>query len=278
LSAYAVEEYFYEKDEFLEDFPEYNIYMEDGVIYIPSCAPMYMWEDPVSGYCEAGEWIEGADLCSGYLALPGHEFVNEWESLGEGKFFDGYVGTFIAGVETAEQTVEIMGNIKTPGLYKLVKPFDYIVESGRDLIIDCTRPEMVVITSQYTGVNLQTYGMMYVLSLSSNNYETLEDFLYDYPESCNITLNDGRIDIPAEALRIYLPQYSMTHLFKNDDGVDSYVLLPGYESGVESISFDAESCDAEYYNLQGVRVNSADMVPGLYIKRQAGISSKVILH
>ncbi len=278
LSAYAVEEYYYEKDEFIEDYPEFNIYMEDGVIYIPSCAPMYMWEDPVSGYCEPGEWTEGVDLYSGYLTLPGHEFVEEWESIGEGKFFDGYVGTFIAGVETAERSIEILENVKTPGLYKLVKPFDYIVETGRDLIIDCTRPEMVVITSQFTGISLETYGMMYILSLSSNNYDSLEEFLEDYPESCNITLKDGRIDIPADAMRILLPQYSMSHLFKNDDGVASYVLMPGYESGVESITIESQSSDVEYYNLQGVRVNITDMVPGLYIKRQDGVSSKVVLH
>lgn len=278
LSTYAVEEYGYEKDEFIEDFPEYNIYMEDGVIYIPSCAPMYMWEDPVSGYCDAGEWIAGVDLYSGYLALPGHEYAEEWESLGEGKFFDGYVGTFISGVETVEQTIEIKESVKTPGLYKLVKPFDYIVESGRDLIIDCTRPEMVVITSQFTGITLNTYGMMYILSLSSNNYDSLEDFLEDYPESCNITLNEGRIEIPAEAMRILLPQYSMTHIFKNDYAEASYVLLPGHESGVESISTDSHAGEIEYYNLQGVRVNSADMTPGLYIKRQGDVTTKVALH
>jgi hypothetical protein len=46
-------------------------------------------------------------------------------------------------------------------------------------------------------------------------------------------------------------------------------------TGVEDIAVDAEA-EAEYFNLNGVRV-SGDLVPGVYIRRAAGKTEKVII-
>ncbi len=34
---------------------------------------------------------------------------------------------------------------------------------------------------------------------------------------------------------------------------------------------------AEYYNINGVRVNADNLTPGLYIKRQSGKATKVLV-
>lgn len=46
-------------------------------------------------------------------------------------------------------------------------------------------------------------------------------------------------------------------------------------TGIGSITND--SAEAEYYNLQGMRANSANLAPGIYIKRQGDKTTKVII-
>ncbi|MDO4320835.1 MAG: hypothetical protein Q4C34_09710, partial [Bacteroidales bacterium] len=261
ISTIAIDDeigYGYNKEEFMEDFADLNIYLDKGTIYIPAGSAMFMW--PETG----DDWVESGEIYDGYLTLPGSDYTDPWESLGEGKFFDGFVPAFLVDGTFAEKTIEIKENADVPGLYKLVAPFADLSDTGRDLIIDCTDPGFVKIETQSTGVFMGEYGLMYLLSLSSNNYETVEDFLEDHP-GCNITLSDGRIDIPAGALRAFLPEYDRTHLFRPDDARASYVLLPDYNGITDAVAGNTDG-ETVYYNLQGVRV--ANPENGVYIRRQ----------
>lgn len=48
-------------------------------------------------------------------------------------------------------------------------------------------------------------------------------------------------------------------------------------AGVAEIVIDDENAPIEFYNLNGVRVNSDNLVPGLYIRRQGAKASKIIV-
>ena len=48
-------------------------------------------------------------------------------------------------------------------------------------------------------------------------------------------------------------------------------------AGVADIVIDDENAPVEFYNLNGVRVNSDNLVPGLYIRRQGAKASKIIV-
>ena len=48
-------------------------------------------------------------------------------------------------------------------------------------------------------------------------------------------------------------------------------------AGVAEIVIDDENAPVEFYNLNGVRVNSDNLVPGLYIRRQGAKASKIIV-
>ena len=48
-------------------------------------------------------------------------------------------------------------------------------------------------------------------------------------------------------------------------------------SGIEGIEADGNDAPAEFFNLNGVRVNGDALNPGLYIKRQGGKTSKVLV-
>lgn len=47
-------------------------------------------------------------------------------------------------------------------------------------------------------------------------------------------------------------------------------------SAVETITTDVNA-PAEYYNLNGIRVSESSLAPGLYIRRQGGKSTKIIV-
>lgn len=49
-----------------------------------------------------------------------------------------------------------------------------------------------------------------------------------------------------------------------------------YVTGVEEIVIDGNS-EIEYFNLQGIKVSKENLVKGVYIKKQNGVSKKVIL-
>lgn len=49
------------------------------------------------------------------------------------------------------------------------------------------------------------------------------------------------------------------------------------DAGVAEIVIDDENDPVEFYNLNGVRVNSDNLVPGLYIRRQGAKASKIIV-
>lgn len=48
-------------------------------------------------------------------------------------------------------------------------------------------------------------------------------------------------------------------------------------SGVAEIVIDDENAPVELYNLNGVRINSDNLVPGIYIRRQGAKASKIIV-
>lgn len=49
------------------------------------------------------------------------------------------------------------------------------------------------------------------------------------------------------------------------------------EAGIRDMESDDSDAPVEYYNLNGVRVNSGALAPGLYIKRQGAHATKVII-
>lgn len=71
----------------------------------------------------------------------------------------------------------------------------------------------------------------------------------------------------------------------------SYTVVDGYglqhteycdvtviaDSGIEEITANGSDAPAEYFNLNGMRVNGKALTPGIYIKRQGGKHTKVLV-
>ncbi len=48
-------------------------------------------------------------------------------------------------------------------------------------------------------------------------------------------------------------------------------------AGIEGIEADGSNAPAEFFNLNGARVNGDALIPGLYIKHQGSKTSKVLV-
>ena len=68
-------------------------------------------------------------------------------------------------------------------------------------------------------------------------------------------------------------------LYIPGDGVCAYDIKDSSISSIEDIQSEIASplAPIEYYNLNGVKVNADNLVPGIYITRQGNKTSKVLI-
>ena len=52
-------------------------------------------------------------------------------------------------------------------------------------------------------------------------------------------------------------------------------LLTSGKSDIEAIDLDTPDADAIYYNLQGIRVDAANITPGIYLQVKGATATKV---
>ncbi len=113
-----------------------------------------------------------------------------------------------------------------------------------------------------------TYGMFNInFNGTAYGIEGTDPTTIEYEESYTLTANAPKIALP-EKTAAYTFEISIT-----DGGEITLVVYEGEYSSVENTLIN--TTPAEYYNLQGVKVNSPGK--GIYIKRQAGKATKVIL-
>jgi hypothetical protein len=70
--------------------------------------------------------------------------------------------------------------------------------------------------------------------------------------------------------------YNATLAIDIDAPKDVNVTYYAISTGVEDVAVDGDNAEAEYYNLNGVRV-TGDLAPGLYIRRTANKAQKVVI-
>jgi len=98
---------------------------------------------------------------------------NPWQSLGNGLYTEGFFSSMFNGVESVTYEVEIQENTETPGLYRMVYPYDgkypyneagdWDTSTSYDIEINCEDPDGVYIPLQPTGVDW-TYGPISICS------------------------------------------------------------------------------------------------------------------
>lgn len=154
-----------------------------------------------------------------------------WTSLGKGK----YAASVIAatyGVSSDPVEVDVYEAEEAKGVYKFVGVWPQLA-SGLELVIDATDPDFVKVPVQYTGYVDDVDGKTYIASLSA--LYTKEEFAKAGAESYIISMTDGYISIPADALMLNWPEAPEDSEYGTDPEVwyigpgcpDGYALLPG---------------------------------------------------
>ncbi|MDE6305126.1 MAG: glycoside hydrolase family 16 protein, partial [Muribaculaceae bacterium] len=78
----------------------------------------------------------------------------------------------------------------------------------------------------------------------------------------------------------YLTEFDYVRVYQKKDAIDYYSTDDGHVSGIEdavSGSISDPSLPVEYYNLQGIRMDGDNLVPGVYIRRQGHDATKVLI-
>jgi hypothetical protein len=239
--------------------------------------------------------VDGNEILNGSLSFTIKEPIDmtQWTKIGTSTVYEGWVLAAYNLTETQPQEAETYvrtDNDKIIGLYGMFSN-DYYTNNIFDgqvdenmIIVDASDTDCIIIEPQYPGHNVGDYtiNVTNVEGYYYNSGTTIEDIKGSLAEN-------RKTYYDAENNAIVIPQSRFTvdgmnglYNWTFSDGTNytptSYIYLPnGYSlGGVSDISIDNEA-PSVFYNLNGVRVSSDNLVPGLYIRRQGEKVTKVIV-
>ncbi len=246
-----------------------------------------------------------------YIDMYASDFApKEWAPLGKADMTEGFLSCLFPTLFDAETfEVDVEYNVKKPDYYRVVNPYDswkpaegyltYGHSHNHYIYINAAEPDKVYIEVSPLGLELLHYGEA---ALCCDYGMLLLEWGQDFLELMGINESGGHIKDNVitfdERAGIYLylsnAGYYMTNCFVNPDydenaasaNPETYPVrpyLPGKFKldlnkafgGVGNISIDNERADAEYFNLQGVKIENPGT--GLYIRRQGTKTEKVML-
>lgn len=273
--------------DFAEAYPDLVITMQDGMITIP--------EDAILGYVGESDLFYANNFME--LALPGTEYVAEWGDIMTGQMLDTFVEPMFNGYVAEEVNVPIQKNNRIEGKYRVIDPWFKLFgdeaadpTAGYYFTFDASDPTCVVVPYQSSGIRLQTDGVMYIFS-AAYAFDSKEEFLASNLADRNITMDvetrtinfvggagqNGKIVGP-----IYFHFPNTTDPETDPEGfyiiyqsAPGYIKLPEFD-GISSVAVDNNNAEAEYYNIQGVRVNNP-VAGQLYIVKKGNEVSKRIM-
>lgn len=259
---------------------------QDGDLYTYECYAVvcesmdgeYILDE---GFVEYGQF--------GFLYRTGENQITEWEEAGVATLFDGGFFTplprFGIGMKTPVEVV-LEKSKERDNVYRLVNPWSsyFGKEIESYLEFDISDSNCVIIPTQSTGVTDEEYGLA-----------SVQNFVGMYIAS-GLGVDDAMEAIPTGKENQYLCTYndakkvvtmpvnSTFTTFAKDENfwnvgtaygaADSYIVMPG-TTGVDEFVTDVNEAPAEYYNLQGIRVdNPAE--GQVVIRRQGSTITKMV--
>lgn len=212
------------------------------------------------------------------------EQADKWKNIGKAEYSEDVLfSVYPEYLASHVYEVDMQESVTTPGRYRLVDlygpaypEYDYLVGdenilTGHDhhhyVIVDATNPERVFIEPSPLGMDFG-YGEVTFFSegyLSMLRDEDMEDPLVIEGFG---TLADGKITFLGGALYLYMPDFGMP---RGNINHKFYIKLPGTVS-IDSVN--AESGEAEYYNISGLKVTEPTAA-GIYIRKTGDRTEKI---
>lgn len=239
-------------------------------------------------YDPDGEWWSWS-----YIPVMNTGYDNyEWEPVGVGQLkvnlfknimdlaqFDEFVPNIAAGKYIEPYDVKIERRKDIPGVIRIVNPF------GKDTPFGDI--DNVDLHSERNGEIVIVNDIAQFLDRSRNYYSVLDTRNEPYPYEMDYTpgfyfmgrytftsMHDELMnDIDDDFFKLAVDDKKIKLGYVDDEGFFYELTLPS--GGVEGIEADSESLPAEYFNLQGIRIDNPTS-GNLYIRRQGDNVDKVI--
>jgi hypothetical protein len=207
--------------------------------------------------------------------------LSAWTYIGTSKVIDGWVTGSLTSLDETQfeqqvDTYALNDNRNIIGLYDLYNGAFYVNRVfGRRgdstmLTIDATDTDFIIITPQNIGCD--SYDI-YV-----GNYEGYFSNVGANKDEILAVMNDDELTYIDDSNTITIPKSFGIFNGREFTGNTVYITLPDSFklNSVSDVSIDSNAT-VEYYNLNGIRVNENNLVPGLYIRRQGSTAKKVIV-
>ncbi len=223
----------------------------------------------------------------------------DWTVVGEGTYTDDLMTALVSGSECQTYKVTIEKSVSEDGKYRLVNPYaGWAIPAGSGAVYDSAKDYYMVFhiaadpadsSKQYvmiddfnTGVSMPDYEVWVTSeAVSMAGMLGVEDTYAYYPElfgeykegvvTYAATWSESGTDYPT--LMIMQGEDSWDTVDANTSG-RFRIVFPGASSVVDAGIVSDENADAEYYDMNGMRVENP--VRGIYIMKQGDRVSKVV--
>lgn len=227
-------------------------------------------------------WNKELDLFDIEWDRTDGQLLREWQSFLKGNnrlkkasvyyngVFDGYqIVTYSDGKDDyVSDETDIAGNVYIRTKYTTL-------DNNGSFRIDITEygRNGALVTSEYLTSTIASYNERGEI-LSVETFETVdgetsqlsgEKYTYKYDDATGIII-ESLNEMYNPDLNAYEPLLKI--IYSNPIDVTA---------GVDAIEVDNTNAPIEYYNLQGIKVNSENISNGLYIKRQGATTSKILI-
>lgn len=247
-----------------------------------------------------------ADEMPYYLAFPVPDTDTAgWHTLGNATLTEGFLSCSLPTMFDVESyQVEVQRNIAQPGLYRIVNPYspwshssDYLLAHDHNhyIYFNAENHENVYILESGLGISVENLGEAGIGSLY---YDMVREYGIDLLNMFGIysggTIKDNVLTFDGTGeIKIFFAgtgQWHYTNLKPNPDyeagvspdedmylGGDFKLDMTGLDlSGISDIAADTATATAEYYNLQGIRVEHPS-AGNVYIRRCGSKVDKVMV-
>lgn len=212
---------------------------------------------------------------------------NEWKEGFTAKYCDDYLSSAYKNMDDVERDVTVQEHSTVAGFYRVVNPLathskkvlsshSTLVEGDHDhyLYIHAEDPEKVYIEDSAMG---WSYGDEDGMLVATSYVQFLKDNESTDDEITEAgvwgTLENNQITFPEDALLQYF-MHEGKYYYANSNS--AFKLTLPEKDAVKNIAVDADNASAEYFNMQGMRVNQP-VAGNLYIVRQGSKVSKQIV-
>lgn len=214
-----------------------------------------------------------------------------WNDIGTAMYTEGFIADCelpITDIDAVTTPVPVQESTEKPGLFRLVDPYgeNYYYSTAQDydyshhyyMEIDASDPERVVINEMSDGCGWNFgYGDIILWSRAGYYHDEM-GYTTEEIESLNLygKRNGNVITFPENSLLVKFISVVPAWYWANCNG-NFKVVLPEtagiYKPDVDVTAND----DAEYFTLSGVKVDTYNLRPGIYIKKQGTRSTKIAI-